>query len=177
MRSPAFAVAFVFAVAFSGYAFADPQPLTRADCDKASMTWNDSANVCGSSQDATDSAAPASPSSDDTSAAAPQPLTRADCEKASMQWNDATNVCGSSQGASDAAAAAAAAAVVAPEKKEKRALKKGEKKVTKIVKTKKGTKKTTVYKKAPKAHKHDATTKKEQRRFFKWLKQQDKAKS
>ena len=54
MRSPAFAFAFVFAVAFSGYAFADPQPLTRADCEKASMTWNDSANVCGSSQDATD---------------------------------------------------------------------------------------------------------------------------
>jgi len=57
MRSPTFAFAFVFAVAFSGYAFADPQPLTRADCEKASMTWNDSANVCGSSQDATDSAA------------------------------------------------------------------------------------------------------------------------
>ncbi len=175
MRSPAFAFAFVFAVAFSGYAFADPQPLTRADCEKASMTWNDSANVCGSSQDATDTTAPASPSSDDTSAAAPQPLTRADCEKASMTWNDATNVCGSSQDASDAAAAAAP--VVAPEKKEKRGLKKGEKKVTKIVKTKKGTKKTTVYKRAPKSHKHDATTKKEQRRFFKWLKQQDKAKS
>jgi hypothetical protein len=174
MRSPAFAFAFVFAVAFSGYAFADPQPLTRADCEKASMTWNDSANVCGSSQDATDAAAPAAPSSDDTSAAAPQPLTREDCEKASMKWNDATNVCGTSQDASDAAAAGAP--VVAPEKT-KRDLKKGEKKVTKIVKTKKGTKKTTVYKKAPKSHKHGATTKREQRRFFKWLKQQDKPKS
>ena len=54
MRSPAFAFAFVFAVAFSGYAFADPQPLTRADCEKASMTSSDSANVCGSSQDATE---------------------------------------------------------------------------------------------------------------------------
>ena len=176
MRSPAFALAFVFAVAFSGYAFADPQPLTRADCEKASMKWNDSANVCGSSQDASEAAAPAAPSSEDSSAAAPQPLTREDCEKASMTWNDSTNVCGSSQGASDAAAAAASAPVVAPEKK-KHGLKKGEKKVTKIVKTKKGTKKTTVYKKVPKAHKHDATTKKEQRRFFKWLKQQDKAKS
>jgi hypothetical protein len=173
MRSPAFAFAFGFAVAFSGYAFADPQPLTRADCEKASMTWNDSANVCGSSQDATDAAAPAAPSSEDMSADA-QPLTRADCEKASMEWNDATNVCGSSQEASDAAAAAVP--VVAPEKK-KHDLKKGEKKVTKIVKTKKGTKKTTVYKKAPKSKKHDATTKKEQRRFFKWLKQQDKPKS
>ena len=41
MRSPAFAFAFVFAVAFSGYAFADPQPLTRADCEKASMKWDE----------------------------------------------------------------------------------------------------------------------------------------
>lgn len=24
-----------------------PQPLTRADCEKAGMQWNDSANVCG----------------------------------------------------------------------------------------------------------------------------------
>ena len=32
-------------------------------------------------------------------------------------------------------------------------------------------------KKAPKSKKHDATTRKEQRRFFKWWKQQDKAKS
>ena len=127
MRSPAFAFAFVFAVAFSGYAFADPQPLTRADCEKASMEWNEATNVCGSSQD-------------------------------------------------EAAASDAAAHVGAPEKK-KQGLKKGEKKVTKIVKTKKGTKKTTVYKKAPKSKKHDATTKKEQRRFFKWLKQQDKPKS
>ena len=146
MRSPAFAFAFVFAVAFSGYAFADPQPLTRADCKKASMKWNDSANFCGSSQNATDTVAPAFPSSDDTTAAAPQPLTRADCEKASMKWNDATNVCGSSQDASDAAAAAAP--VVALEKK-KRELKKGEKKVVKKVMTAKGTEKTTFYKKAP----------------------------
>lgn len=175
MRSPAFALAFVLAAAFSAYAFADPQPLTRADCEKASMKWDDSANVCGSSQDASEAVATATPSSEDSSAAAPQPLTREDCEKASMTWNDATNVCGTSQGASEAAATAAP--VMAPEKKEKRGLKKGEKKVTKIVKTKKGTKKTTVYKKAPKSHKKDAATKKEQRRFLKWWKQQDKAKS
>jgi hypothetical protein len=24
-----------------------PQPLTRADCEKAGMQWNDNANVCG----------------------------------------------------------------------------------------------------------------------------------
>jgi lipoprotein-anchoring transpeptidase ErfK/SrfK len=39
------------AVACSGYAFAadqSPQPLTRADCDKSGMKWNDRANVCRS---------------------------------------------------------------------------------------------------------------------------------
>jgi hypothetical protein len=28
-------------------AFAGHQPLTRADCQKAGMHWNDNANVCG----------------------------------------------------------------------------------------------------------------------------------
>ena len=27
-----------------------PQPLTRADCEKAGMHWNDDANVCGGQQ-------------------------------------------------------------------------------------------------------------------------------
>jgi hypothetical protein len=27
-----------------------PQPLTRADCEKAGMQWNDNANVCGGKQ-------------------------------------------------------------------------------------------------------------------------------
>jgi len=27
-----------------------PQPLTRADCEKAGMHWNDNANVCGGKQ-------------------------------------------------------------------------------------------------------------------------------
>ena len=40
---------------------AAPQPLTRADCEKASMKWNDATNVCGSSQDASDAAAAAAP--------------------------------------------------------------------------------------------------------------------
>ena len=177
MRLPVIALSFLAAVAFSGHAFADPQPLTRADCEKASMTWDDSANVCGSSQDATEAAAPDAQSSEDMSAEA-QPLTRADCDKASMTWSEDTNVCGSAQDAAaapDAAAsdAAEAAPVMAPEKK--RELKRGEKKVVKKVRTTKGTKKTTVYKKAPKSKKHGAATKREQRRFFKWLKQQDKS--
>jgi hypothetical protein len=27
-----------------------PQPLTRSDCEKAGMKWNDNANVCGGTQ-------------------------------------------------------------------------------------------------------------------------------
>jgi lipoprotein-anchoring transpeptidase ErfK/SrfK len=52
------------------------QPLTRADCGKAGMRWNEGVNVC------TESA--------DTSS---QPLTRADCGKAGMRWNEGANVC------------------------------------------------------------------------------------
>ena len=54
----------------------DNQPLTRADCDKAGMRWNDAANVCASTSS--------------------QPLTRADCDRASMRWNEGANVCSDS---------------------------------------------------------------------------------
>ena len=47
------------------------QPLTRVDCDKAEMAWDEQANVCSISQ----------------------PLTRDDCDKAGMAWNDTVNVC------------------------------------------------------------------------------------
>ena len=62
------------------------QPLTRFDCDKAEMAWDDNANVCTAN-------------STDVSR---QPLTRLDCENAGMPWNDNSNVCGA---ASQAAAA------------------------------------------------------------------------
>ena len=39
-----------------GSAFAAPQPLTRTDCQKAGMHWNDKANVCGGVSSAADSA-------------------------------------------------------------------------------------------------------------------------
>jgi hypothetical protein len=175
MRSPAIAFAFVIAAAFSGYAFAEPQPLTRADCESAGMTWNDGTNVCGTDDAAASEAATPADDSGDMVAVA-QPLTRADCEKASMQWNNSTNVCGSSQGAAavpDAAAEAAAAPApaVMPEKK-KREFRKGEKKIVKKVKARHGTKKTVVHKK-PRKHPQSAA-KKEQRGFFKWLRQQEK---
>ena len=93
MRSPVLVVALTFGLACGGYAFAAdeaPQPLTRADCDAASMTWNDGTNVCGSAD--TTAAAPAAGSSGDMAAA--QPLTRADCDAAGMTWDDRGNVCG-----------------------------------------------------------------------------------
>src|SRR5262249_8846769 len=53
------------------------QPLTRIDCDKAEMAWDENANVCIA--DAVGSR---------------QPLTRQGCEMAGMAWNDDANVCG-----------------------------------------------------------------------------------
>lgn len=54
------------------------QPLTRVDCDKAEMAWDENANAC-------------SANSEDVSR---QPLTRLDCESTGMAWNDNANVCG-----------------------------------------------------------------------------------
>src|SRR5215471_14706339 len=73
------------------------QPLTRLDCDKAGMTWNDGANVCGAASQAAEAipeaevAHPMPPSAvADTFS---RPLTRLDCDSAGMTWNDAANVC------------------------------------------------------------------------------------
>jgi len=67
-----------------------PQPLTRADCDKSGMAWNDNANVCDSNS-LSSKAAPEGAAADGS----PQPLTRADCDKSGMAWNDNANVCAS----------------------------------------------------------------------------------
>jgi hypothetical protein len=70
-----------------GYAEdASIQPLTRLDCAKAEMAWDENANVC--------SANPADVSR--------QPLTRLDCETAGMTWNDNANVCGAASQAAKA---------------------------------------------------------------------------
>jgi lipoprotein-anchoring transpeptidase ErfK/SrfK len=53
------------------------QPLTRIDCDKAEMAWDENANICIAG-----------------SAGSRQPLTRLGCEMAGMAWNDNANVCG-----------------------------------------------------------------------------------
>jgi hypothetical protein len=165
MRSPVLVLALTFGLACGGYAFAAdeaPQPLTRADCDAAGMTWNDGTNVCGSAD--TMAAAPAADSSGDM--AATQPLTRADCEAAGMKWNDNRNVCGVGR-----VAAAAAAAAHAHKKEMKKEVKKGGTKIVKKVKTSHGVKKTVIHKKG----KQDAAAKKGG--FLQWLNGKNKKKS
>src|SRR5262245_19211485 len=72
-----------------------PQPLTRVDCDKAGMPWDDNANVCGTAFLAEGAQAVAE--------TAAQPLTKADCDKAGMAWDDNANVCGAASLAAEAA--------------------------------------------------------------------------
>jgi hypothetical protein len=49
-------VALIVSTVGFGPAFAAPQPLTRTDCQKAGMHWNDKANVCGGGSSAANSA-------------------------------------------------------------------------------------------------------------------------
>jgi hypothetical protein len=66
------------------------QPLTRLDCDKASLSWDDNANVCASGSADLKTILPKAKTAEVLS----QPLTRSDCQKAGMTWNDNANVCG-----------------------------------------------------------------------------------
>ena len=83
------------------------QPLMRYDCDRAGMTWNDGANVCGAA--AQGAAMPEvevahpvpPPAMADTFS---EPLTRNNCDRAGMSWNDAANVCGAAAQAAEAMA-------------------------------------------------------------------------
>ncbi len=185
MRSPVIALALTFAVGCGGYVFAaddTPQPLTRADCDAASMKWNDDTNVCGAAEAAAapEAAAPeaAAPAAEGPVAES-QPLTRADCDAAGMEWNDGANVCGSGAVAqpltrADCDAAGmkwnddrnVCGAFVARHKREvTKEVKQGGKKIVKTVKTKHGVKKTVVHKDH---HKKEAAPKKGG--FLQWLK-------
>ena len=74
------------------------QPLTRLSCDKAGMSWNDGANVCGAASQAAEAIPEAQvahptppPAMADTFS---QPLTRHDCDSADMTRNDRADVCG-----------------------------------------------------------------------------------
>jgi lipoprotein-anchoring transpeptidase ErfK/SrfK len=70
-----------------------PQPLTRDDCGKAGLAWDDNANVCGAASRAAEPVLEAEGAQTVTDTVA-QPLTRADCDKAGMAWDDNANVCG-----------------------------------------------------------------------------------
>ena len=67
------------------------QPLTRADCDRAAMTWDETANVC-TEKDALFPAALQAAAENDASS---QPLRRPECDRAGRAWDDDANVCGS----------------------------------------------------------------------------------
>ena len=69
-----------------------PQPLTRLDCDKAGMAWDDNANVCGAASLAAEAVLEHQAAQPGDTAA--QPLTREDCGKAGMAWDDNANICG-----------------------------------------------------------------------------------
>jgi lipoprotein-anchoring transpeptidase ErfK/SrfK len=64
------------------------QPLTKADCDKAGLWWNDNGNVCGSRT--ADAQTVPKPNAVEVLS---QPLTRSGCDEAGMTWNDNANVC------------------------------------------------------------------------------------
>ena len=63
------------------HAFAEDistQPLTRADCVRGGLEWDENANVCSAS----------------LIEVSRQPLTRSDCTAAGSTWNENANVCG-----------------------------------------------------------------------------------
>lgn len=92
----------VISAALAGGAYAY-QPLTRSDCEQATLVWDENANVCTGSVEA-----PGAPSEPETTQAAGQPLTRIDCDRAGMRWNDNAHVC------EEGAPTEATAAEVAP---------------------------------------------------------------
>jgi lipoprotein-anchoring transpeptidase ErfK/SrfK len=68
---------------------ASTQPLTRIDCDKSGMAWNDTANVCGASAQVD-----VLPEKSNVADSVTQPLTRTDCDANNLTWNETANVCG-----------------------------------------------------------------------------------
>jgi lipoprotein-anchoring transpeptidase ErfK/SrfK len=71
------------------------QPLTRIDCEKAALAWDENANVCiANSGDAESQFALEPAAKADVSG---QPLTKLGCEKSGMSWNDNANECEASK--------------------------------------------------------------------------------
>jgi hypothetical protein len=78
------------------------QPLTRADCHRARMTWNDTAKVCAAAQGLEAFVEALFAKRAMSAGAGNQPLTRNDCDSGGMTWNDAANVCGVAAQAAEA---------------------------------------------------------------------------
>ncbi len=144
MKRAVLAYGLMFAIAFSGYAFAAPQPLTRADCTKAGMSWDDTGNVCAGG-------AAVTPSKDDTKKGDKDGKKHDGDKKKDGDKGDKKK-----------------------DKKSKKDGKKPSKKVVKKVHGNKVTKKVTTSEGTKKTTEKKGASKKEQRKFLKWLKQQDK---
>ena len=78
------------------------QPLTRADCGRAGMTWNDTAKVCLAAQGLEAFVEALFAQRTMSQGGGNQPLTRQDCDSGGMTWNDAANVCGVAPQAAEA---------------------------------------------------------------------------
>ena len=78
------------------------QPLTRADCGRAGMTWNDTAKVCLAAQGLEAFVEALFAQRTMSQGGGNQPLTRQDCDSGDMTWNDAANVCGVAAQAAEA---------------------------------------------------------------------------
>ena len=78
------------------------QPLTRADCGRAGMTWNDTAKVCLAAQGLEAFVEALFAQRTMSQGGGNQPLTRQDCDSGGMTWNDAANVCGVAAQAAEA---------------------------------------------------------------------------
>jgi hypothetical protein len=73
---------------------AEVQPLTRADCVKAGLAWDDHGNVCNSQVEGPEQQLASEPAAEITEAiTSGQPLTRTDCDQAGLTWDDTGNVC------------------------------------------------------------------------------------
>ena len=75
------------------------QPLTRADCVSAGMTWNDTAKVCSAAQGLEAFVEALFAQRAVSQGGGNQPLTRQDCDSGGMTWNEAANVCVAAQAA------------------------------------------------------------------------------
>ena len=71
------------------------QPLTRLECERAAVAWDENRNVCSVNSREAESQTELEPGADVSS----QPLTRLKCDEAGLTWDENVNVCQSGPGA------------------------------------------------------------------------------